>query len=91
MNDSFLIALIILGILAYFFLIRIYIAYRMAKNRYRDPLGWVLLSLFFSPLFTWIVLLIVGDDKNAIPTEDYSRRKDDEDRYISSRYDDVTH
>ena len=56
---------IIIGILAllYAFLIRIYIAYRMAKNRHRDPLGWVLLSFFFSPLFTWIVLLIVGDEK----------------------------
>lgn len=43
------------------FVIRIYIAYRMAKNRHRDPLGWVLLSFFFSPLLTWIVLLIAGD------------------------------
>ena len=43
------------------FFIRIYIAYRMAKNRHRDPLGWVLLSFFFSPVLTWIVLLIVGD------------------------------
>ena len=43
------------------FFIRIYIAYRMAKNRHRDPLGWVLLSFFFSPLLAWVVLLIVGD------------------------------
>ena len=43
------------------FFIRIYIAYRMAKNRHRDPLGWVLLSFFFSPLLVWVVLLIVGD------------------------------
>ena len=43
------------------FIIRIYIAYRMAKNRHRDPLGWVLLSFFVSPLMTWIILLIVGD------------------------------
>ena len=45
------------------FFIRIYIAYRMAKNRHRDPLGWVLLSFCFSPLLTWIVLLIVGDER----------------------------
>ena len=50
----------LLGLLGTF-LIRIYIAYRMAKNRHRDPLGWVLLSFFFSPLLTWIVLLIAGD------------------------------
>jgi uncharacterized membrane-anchored protein len=53
----------LLGLLWAFF-IRIYIAYRMAKNRQRDPLGWVLLSFFFSPLLTWIVLLIVGDARN---------------------------
>ena len=46
------------------FFIRIYIAYRMAKNRHRDPLGWVLLSFFFSPLLTWIILLIVGNDSS---------------------------
>ena len=49
--------------LLWIFFIRIYIAYRMAKNRHRDPLGWVLLSFFFSPLLTWIILLIVGDEK----------------------------
>lgn len=43
------------------FLFRIYIAYRMAKNRHRDPLGWALLSFFVSPLMTWIILLIAGD------------------------------
>lgn len=45
------------------YLLRIHIAYRMAKKRHRDPLGWVLLSFFFSPLLTWIILLIVGDAK----------------------------
>jgi hypothetical protein len=52
--------IVFIGLLAVFFF-RIYIAYRMAKNRHRDPLGWVLLSFFFSPLFTWIALLIAGD------------------------------
>ena len=50
----------LVGLVATFF-IRFYIAYRMAKNRHRDPLGWVLLSFFVSPLMTWIILLIVGD------------------------------
>lgn len=50
------------------YLLRIHIAYRMAKNRHRDPLGWVLLSFFFSPLLTWIILLIVGDSKFSHPT-----------------------
>ncbi len=62
--------LIILGIAAALgltYLLRIHIAYRMAKNRHRDPLGWVLLSFFFSPLFTWIILLIVGDNTSTHP------------------------
>ena len=60
--------LIILGItaaLGLVYLLRIHIAYRMAKNRYRDPLGWVLLSFFFSPLLTWIILLFVGDNTSS--------------------------
>ena len=47
--------------LLFVYLIRIHIAYRMAVNRNRDPLGWVLLSFFFSPLLTWIVLLLAGN------------------------------
>jgi len=37
------------------------ITLNMAKSRHRDPLGWILLSLFVSPILAWIVLLIVGD------------------------------
>ena len=65
MYEYVIIALCLFGVFAYLFLVRIYIAYRMAVNRYRDPLGWVLLSLFFSPLLTWVILLIVGDDIKA--------------------------
>ena len=48
-----------------FFVYWIYIGItrRMAKNRHRDPLGWILLSLFVSPLLTWIILLFAGDSK----------------------------
>lgn len=53
--------LAIAGILIFFWFIWIHIAYSMAKKRHRDPLGWVLLSLFISPLLTWIILLIAGD------------------------------
>lgn len=59
--------LIVLGIvvmLAFVYWIYIHITYRMAKNRHRDPLGWVLLSIFVSPLLTWIILLIAGDATN---------------------------
>ena len=40
----------------------IHVVYRMAKTRHRDPLGWVLLSFCISPLLTWIILFIVGDN-----------------------------
>ena len=52
----------LLALLAVYF-IRIHIAYRMAVNRHRDPLGWALLSFFVSPLLTWIILLIAGDGR----------------------------
>lgn len=52
----------LIALLAVYF-IRIHIAYRMAVNRHRDPLGWALLSFFVSPLLTWIILLIAGDGR----------------------------
>lgn len=63
--DVLLIIIGIPAILGLVYLLRIHIAYRMAKNRHRDPLGWVLLSFFFSPLLTWIILLIVGDNSSS--------------------------
>ena len=59
---AFVLFVAFLVLIIYFF--RIHIAYRMAVNRHRDPLGWALLSLFFSPILTWIILLIAGDRNN---------------------------
>ncbi len=53
------------AVLGLIYLFRIHIAYRMAKNRHRDPVAWVLLSFFFSPLLTWIILLVVGDSDTS--------------------------
>jgi len=67
-NDivSFVLAIVsVICALLFVYLIRIHIAYRMAKNRHRDPLGWVLLSLFVSPVLTWIILLIAGNASSA--------------------------
>lgn len=67
-NDivSFVLAIVsVICALLLVYLIRIHIAYRMAKNRHRDPLGWVLLSLFVSPVLTWIILLIAGNASSA--------------------------
>lgn len=57
----------VVALLGLLYLIRIHIAYRMAKNRHRAPAGWVLLSLFFDPLLTWIILLIIGDSNKTYP------------------------
>lgn len=65
--EVLLIILVIAAALGLVYLFRIHIAYRMAKNRHRDPIGWVLLSFFFSPLLTWIILLIVGEDTSSRP------------------------
>lgn len=50
---------LVLGLVYFLY---IHITCRMAKNRHRDPLGWVLLSFFCSPLLAWIILFIVGDN-----------------------------
>ena len=58
------IPLLVLGVvvaLALVYYVYIGITLKMATNRHRDPLGWILLSLFVSPLLTWIILLVVGD------------------------------
>lgn len=59
----FMLIAVLLFSLLVFYIFRIHIAYHMAVNRRRDPLGWVLLSLFVSPVMTWIILLIAGDNK----------------------------
>lgn len=64
-EETWMIVIVILSIivgLLLVYLIRIHIAYRMAVNRHRDPVGWVLLSFFFSPFWTWIILLCIGDN-----------------------------
>ena len=53
----------VVAAIAIIYYIYIGITKKMAKNRHRDPLGWILLSLFVSPLLTWIILLIAGDAK----------------------------
>ncbi len=59
-----LMILAVLGVLFIIYWLYIGITKRMAENRNRDPLGWVLLSLFVSPILTWIILLIVGYKHN---------------------------
>ena len=62
-ETSLIILYVIVGLVILYWLY-IGITRSMAINRYRDPLGWILLSIFVSPLLTWIILLIVGDKKS---------------------------
>ena len=56
-----LLVLCVVVALALVYYVYIGITLKLATNRHRDPLGWILLSLFVSPLLTWIILLVVGD------------------------------
>lgn len=56
---SMLIMAAILLFVLWFFYIRL--PRKMARKRGRDPLGWMLLFWFISPLWGVIILLIAGD------------------------------
>lgn len=57
-----------IAVLLWIYFIRIHIAYVMAKHRNREPLPWVLLSVFVSPILTWIILLLIKEEKNETNT-----------------------
>ncbi len=46
--------------LAFFFWLYIWLPASMAANRGRSSLGWVILTILFSPLITIIALLVLG-------------------------------
>ena len=51
------------AVLVFLYYVYIGITLKMAKDRNRDPLGWILLSIFVSPFLTWIILYFVEDAK----------------------------
>ena len=57
---------IILGLLALYIVVWIYILLpaRMADKRGRSAVGWVLLSLIFSPILACLLLWLLGDEPN---------------------------
>ena len=56
-----LMCLLVIFAFAVIYFIYFRITYNMAKKRHRDPLGWILLSFLISPIWVWIILLIVGE------------------------------
>lgn len=67
--------LILLGLLGLFFVWLFYVRIpaKMARTRGRSALGWVLLTWILSPLWTIILLLIIGDSAEKI-ARDYGRQ-----------------
>jgi hypothetical protein len=57
---------IILGLLALYVVLWLYILLpaRMAESRGRSVVGWVLLSLIFSPILACLLLWLLGNDPN---------------------------
>ena len=60
------VVMVVVGLLALYLVIWIYILLpaRMAETRGRSALGWVLLSVFFSPLLACLLLWLLGDNPN---------------------------
>lgn len=60
MEDLFV---LIFGLFALFVIVWFYIFLPagMAERRNRSQIGWVLISLFFSPIIAIIALLVLGD------------------------------
>ena len=55
------ILLLIIPALYFLYLFYFGITCKMARKRHRDPLGWVILSFFITPIWVWIILLTAGD------------------------------
>ena len=62
----------VLALLAVLFLIFIYLPAKMASNRNRNALVWVLISLFGSPILAVLLLIALGD----APAENHEQARD---------------
>lgn len=66
-DNIYLIILLVVLLFVWLFYIRI--PAKMARERGRSALGWVLLTWIISPLWSIIALLIVGDSNEKIMRE----------------------
>ena len=57
---------LIFGLAALYFTLWLFILLpaRMAEARGRSALGWVLVSIFFSPILACLLLWLLGDNPN---------------------------
>ena len=65
MTEEFILFLGLVGLVVAW-LFWIHIPAKMARTRCRSALGWVLLTWILSPLWTIILLLILGDSSEKI-------------------------
>ncbi len=59
-----LLALFIMLIVLAVNVVLLIMVYKMAVNRHREGVLWLLLGVLTSPLIAMIILLVVGDDDN---------------------------
>lgn len=64
-GEGFILFLVFAGLI-FFWLFFIHIPAKMARTRGRSALGWVLLTWVLSPIWTIILLLILGDSPEKI-------------------------
>ena len=66
MEESLIIVITAIISLAFLYLFWIHIPAKMARKRGRSALGWVLLTWILQPLWTIILLAILGDSAEKI-------------------------
>ena len=66
MDENIIIAIAALVSLSFLYIFWIHIPAKMARNRGRSALGWVLLTWILQPLWTIILLAILGDSSDKI-------------------------
>ena len=68
MAEGFILFLGLVGLIVAW-LLWIHIPAKMARTRGRSALGWVLLTWILSPLWTIILLLVLGDSSEKIASD----------------------
>lgn len=66
MEESIIIVIAAIISIAFLYIFWIHIPARMARKRGRSALGWVLLTWLLQPLWTIILLAILGDSPEKI-------------------------
>ena len=66
MEENLIICIAVLVALTFLYIFWVHIPAKMARKRGRSALGWVLLTWLLQPLWTIILLAILGDSPEKI-------------------------